>query len=65
MGHPAEWGTGRFVSCSDVRLGLALLEAAKDSAEEAEGTALIRGGEMETAEHEAKVVLVCGLHVCG
>ena len=42
-----------------------VLEAAKDAAKEAEGAALVGGGEVEAAEHEAEVVLVGGLHVRG
>ena len=39
------------------------LQVAEDAAEKAQGAALIGGGEVESAEHEAEVVLVRGLHV--
>ena len=39
------------------------LDAAEDAAEESEGAALVGGGEVESTEHEAEVVLVGGLHV--
>lgn len=36
---------------------------AEDAAEEAEGAALVGGGEVEAAEHQAEVMLIGGLHV--
>ena len=41
------------------------IEAAKDAAEEAEGAALVGGGEVEAAQQEAEVMLVGSLHVRG
>ena len=38
------------------------LEPAEDAAEEAEGAALVGGGEVEATEDETEVVLVCGFH---
>ena len=40
-----------------------ILEAPEDAAEEAKGTALVCGVEVEPAEHESEVVLVGSLHV--
>jgi len=39
------------------------LQAAQDAAEEAQSTALVGGGEVEAAEHEAQVVFIGSLHV--
>lgn len=56
--------TRKLSSAQNVTLrAVRTLEAAEDAAEEAEGAALIGGGEMEAAQHEAEVVLVGGLHV--
>ena len=41
------------------------LKASQDAPEQAEDAALVGGREVESAEHEAKVVAVGGLHVPG